>query len=125
MPTINQMVRKGRKTKKAKSKAPALQYTLNSYKQRRFRQDNLPMYSVNAIALERLNHLRAKWSEQPEAVRRKGSMPVSLMNAMVRVNSLYNRLFVAKPEPLQESEAGDEEQIEPPGVTGDSVQDDA
>ena len=39
MPTINQMVRKGRKMKKAKSKAPALQYTLNSYKQRRFRQD--------------------------------------------------------------------------------------
>ena len=28
MPTINQMIRKGRKTKKAKSKAPALQYHL-------------------------------------------------------------------------------------------------
>ena len=39
MPTVNQMVRKGRKDKKAKSKAPALQFTLNSYKQRRFRQD--------------------------------------------------------------------------------------
>jgi len=38
VPTINQMIRKGRKTKKVKSKAPALQYTLNSYKQRRFRQ---------------------------------------------------------------------------------------
>jgi small subunit ribosomal protein S12 len=32
------MVRKGRKNKKAKSKAPALQYTLNSNKQRRVRQ---------------------------------------------------------------------------------------
>ena len=39
MPTINQMVRRGRKNKKVKSKAPALQYTLNSYKQRRVRQD--------------------------------------------------------------------------------------
>ena len=39
MPTVNQMVRKGRKNKKIKSKAPALQYTLNSYKQRRVRQD--------------------------------------------------------------------------------------
>jgi small subunit ribosomal protein S12 len=39
VPTINQMVRKGRKNKKAKSKAPALQYTLNSNKQRRVRQD--------------------------------------------------------------------------------------
>lgn len=39
MPTINQLIRKGRETKKVKSKAPALQYTLNSVKQRRTRQD--------------------------------------------------------------------------------------
>ncbi len=38
MPTINQLVRKGRKTKKQKSKSPALQFTLNSEKQRRTRQ---------------------------------------------------------------------------------------
>ena len=38
MPTINQLIRKGRTTKKVKSKAPALQYTLNSMKQRRVRQ---------------------------------------------------------------------------------------
>jgi len=38
VPTINQLVRKGRKTKKSKSKAPALMYTLNSMKQRRERQ---------------------------------------------------------------------------------------
>ncbi len=37
MPTINQLVRKGRKPKKAKSKAPALQYIYNSMKQRRLR----------------------------------------------------------------------------------------
>lgn len=35
MPTINQLVRKGRKPKPSKSKAPALQYTFNSFKQRR------------------------------------------------------------------------------------------
>lgn len=35
MPTINQLVRKGRKAKAKKRKAPALQYTLNSFKQRR------------------------------------------------------------------------------------------
>ncbi len=39
MPTINQLVRKGRKSKKVKSKAPALLYTLNSMKQRRSRQE--------------------------------------------------------------------------------------
>jgi len=39
VPTINQLVRKGRQSKKIKSNAPALLYTLNSYKQRRIRQD--------------------------------------------------------------------------------------
>jgi len=38
VPTINQLVRSGRKTKQQKSKAPALQFTLNSEKQRRTRQ---------------------------------------------------------------------------------------
>jgi small subunit ribosomal protein S12 len=35
VPTINQLVRKGRKPKPGKSKAPALHYTFNSFKQRR------------------------------------------------------------------------------------------
>jgi len=38
VPTINQFVRKGRKTKSQKSKAPALLYTFNTDKQRRIRQ---------------------------------------------------------------------------------------
>jgi small subunit ribosomal protein S12 len=38
VPTINQLVRKGRKPKRKKTKAPALQYTFNSFKQRRSRQ---------------------------------------------------------------------------------------
>lgn len=38
MPTINQLVRNGRKTKNPKSKSPALLYTLNTEKQRRKRQ---------------------------------------------------------------------------------------
>ncbi len=37
MPTINQLIRKGRQFKKSKSKAPALLYTLNTMKQRRTR----------------------------------------------------------------------------------------
>jgi small subunit ribosomal protein S12 len=39
VPTINQLVRKGRTDKKAKMKAPALRYTFNSMKQRRIWQD--------------------------------------------------------------------------------------
>ncbi len=38
MPTINQLVRKGRKEKKAKSKSPALQFAFNSQVQRRIEQ---------------------------------------------------------------------------------------
>jgi small subunit ribosomal protein S12 len=38
VPTINQLVRKKRKPKKSKTKAPALQYTFNAMKQRRIRQ---------------------------------------------------------------------------------------
>ncbi|TET99493.1 MAG: 30S ribosomal protein S12 [Anaerolineales bacterium] len=38
MPTINQLVRRGRKEKRAKSKSPALQYIYNSTKQRRILQ---------------------------------------------------------------------------------------
>jgi small subunit ribosomal protein S12 len=38
VPTINQLVRKGRKAKQIKTKAPALQYVFNSMKQRRISQ---------------------------------------------------------------------------------------
>jgi small subunit ribosomal protein S12 len=38
MPTINQLIRKGRQPKRKKSKAPALQLTLNSFNQKRSRQ---------------------------------------------------------------------------------------
>ncbi|MFQ3645390.1 MAG: 30S ribosomal protein S12 [Anaerolineae bacterium] len=38
MPTINQLVRKGRQPKTRKTKAPALQYTLNTLRQKRTRQ---------------------------------------------------------------------------------------
>ena len=37
MPTINQLVRKGRHPKRSKSKSPALQFNFNSYKQKRQR----------------------------------------------------------------------------------------
>ncbi len=38
MPTINQLIRKGRQPKKKKNTAPALQYTWNTYRQKRTRQ---------------------------------------------------------------------------------------
>jgi small subunit ribosomal protein S12 len=38
MPTINQLVRKGRKSKSKKTKAPALQFTFNALSQKRTRR---------------------------------------------------------------------------------------
>ncbi len=38
MPTINQLVRKGRQAKKKKTSSPALQWTFNTFKQRRSKQ---------------------------------------------------------------------------------------
>jgi small subunit ribosomal protein S12 len=40
VPTINQLIRKGRKDKKSKSKAPALLYTMNHLKGQRKKQQN-------------------------------------------------------------------------------------
>jgi small subunit ribosomal protein S12 len=39
VPTINQLIRKGRQTQRTKSKAPALLYILNTKKNRRYRMD--------------------------------------------------------------------------------------
>jgi hypothetical protein len=71
---------------------------------RRFREDNVALTSVNGIALERLDNLREAWSKQPQAVRRQGSIPASLMLALTRINNLYRQFFTARPEPLQEIE---------------------
>jgi len=71
---------------------------------RRFRVDNVPLTSVNGIAHERLDQLRKAWSGQPEAVRRQGSVPASLMHALTRINILYRQFFTSHPEPLQEIE---------------------
>ena len=71
---------------------------------RRFREDNVPMTSVNRIARERLYKFREDWSKQPEAVRRQASLPASLAYALTRINILYRQFFILRPEVLQEIE---------------------
>jgi hypothetical protein len=71
---------------------------------RRFRVDNVPMTSVNRTALARLNNFREVWLDQPEEVRRQGSVPASLMHALTRINILYRQYFTSRPKPLQEVE---------------------
>jgi small subunit ribosomal protein S12 len=43
VPTINQLIRKGRKTQSKKTKAPALRFTLNSLKNRQIRGKGAPL----------------------------------------------------------------------------------
>ena len=60
MPTINQLVRKGRKAKGKKSTAPALQWTFNSFNQRRTRQ---PKGAPQNVALYTSKNNDAKETE--------------------------------------------------------------
>jgi hypothetical protein len=62
----------------------------------RFRLDNIPVSSLNSIAFERLEHIQKEWNEQPETVRRTGSIASSLAHAMMRLNALH-QIFFAKP----------------------------
>ena len=39
MPTVNQLIRKGRKAQRKKTKSPALQFTFNAFDQRRQRRE--------------------------------------------------------------------------------------
>jgi len=84
---------------------------------RRFREDNVPMSSVNRIARDRMFKFREDWSKQPQAVRRQASLPSSLAYALTRINVLYRQFFISRPEALQEIEVTvqPEPQVEPGG----------
>jgi hypothetical protein len=71
---------------------------------RRFKGDNVPLTSVNRIAKERLIKFSEVWLNQPEALRRQGSLPASLIYALTRINTQYRRYFISRPEVLQEIE---------------------
>ena len=80
---------------------------------RRFREDDIPMTTVNKIARERLFKFRENWSKQPDGVRNRASLPASMVHALTRVNILYRQFFITRPEVLQEIEATT--QAEPEG----------
>ena len=76
------------------------------------------MTSVNRIARERLYKFREDWSKQQEAVRRQASMPASLAYALTRINILYRRFFISRPEVLQEIEVMAQPESEPQVESG-------
>lgn len=80
---------------------------------RRFREDDIPMTSVNKIARDRLFKFRENWSKQPDDIRNRASLPASLVHALTRINILYRQFFITRPEVLQEIEATT--QAEPEG----------
>ena len=66
MPTINQLVRKGRKRKERKSKAPALRYRFNALKQRRY-QDSQGAPQKRGVC----THVRTMTPKKPNSALRK------------------------------------------------------
>ncbi len=79
---------------------------LESRSLRRFREQNVALTSVNRIAEARLKAFQEVWALQAEAVRRKGSIPASLMHALTRINIIYRQFFTSRPEPLDEADTG-------------------
>jgi hypothetical protein len=71
---------------------------------RRFRDGNLPVESVNDVGLSRFEDFRGQWNRQPEAVRRSGSIAISVAHAIARLNALYEEFFASPPEPAEKEE---------------------
>ena len=66
---------------------------------KRFRSDSVPVNSLNSIAFERLERIQREWHNQPESIRRSGSIAGSLAHAMMRLNALYLAFFAEPPAP--------------------------
>lgn len=67
---------------------------------RRFKEDNVALTSATALSRQRLARLRKAWDAQPQPLRQNGTMPVSLMYAMTRINNTYRQFFTQTPAPL-------------------------
>jgi hypothetical protein len=65
------------------------------------RRENVPVSSIAATGLERVESMRGAWSRQPEAVRRMGSAAISLVHAIVRLDALHRDFFEPPAEPPQ------------------------
>lgn len=75
MPTVNQLVRKGRKTKRVKDKAPALRFSFNALKNRGHRDSGAPQKRGVCI------QVRTQTPKKPNSALRKVAR-VRLTNGM-------------------------------------------
>jgi len=72
----------------------------------RFRNENVPVNVLNALALERLALVEETWSRQPESLRRLGSIAGGVARAMLRLNAVRERYFAEPPPPVTEPVSG-------------------
>lgn len=63
---------------------------------RRFRSSNAAISEIHQAGLARLDRFHTLWKQQPDAVIRSGSVPVSLAHAMARLNYI-DQLYFASP----------------------------
>jgi len=66
---------------------------------RRFRESNVPVESINDIAVSRLADFNVQWDQQSKPVRRTGSVALSVAHAITRLNALYQAFFALPPGP--------------------------
>ena len=71
---------------------------------RRFRENNVPVESINEIALSRLQEFTTVWIHQSKPVRSSGSVALSMAHAITRLNALYQEFFALPPSPAENEE---------------------
>ncbi|MCH8058471.1 MAG: hypothetical protein IIB78_11435 [Proteobacteria bacterium] len=71
---------------------------------RRFRENNVPVESINDIAVSRLAQFTTLWIHQSKSVRRSGSVALSVAHAITRLNALYQAYFAPPPSSTENDE---------------------
>ncbi len=71
---------------------------------RRFKESNVPVESINDIAVLRLKEFTDLWIHQSKPMRRSGSVALSVAHAITRLNALYQAFFALPASPAENDE---------------------
>jgi hypothetical protein len=71
---------------------------------RRFKESNVPVESINDIAVLRLKEFTDLWIHQSKPMRRSGSVALSVAHAITRLNALYQAFFALQASPAEYDE---------------------
>ncbi len=72
---------------------------------RRFKEGNVPVESINDIAVARLTEFNARWIRLLKPVRRSGSVALNVAHSITRLNALYQEFFALPPRPVENGES--------------------